>query len=255
MSDEKARADGAPKERLHKALARVGVASRRKVEAFIAEGRVRLNGKTVTKPGVLVDARRDRVEVDGRSVRLVPEEAQERVYLLLHKPPKVLTTTRDERGRKTVLDLLGADAHTRVYPVGRLDYDAEGLLLLTNDGALAHRLTHPKFQVPKTYHAKVKGRPSPDALAKLVRGIYLEDGPAKAAHVEVVHETKANTWVEITVTEGRNRLVKRMFWRIQHPVIRLVRTRFGGLTLDGLEAGESRLLTKREARELEAWVS
>lgn len=241
-------------ERLHKALARAGVASRRAAEQMIAEGRVRLNGRTVTEPGARVDVTKDEVHVDGRKVRIAAEGEQEKVYLLLNKPAGTLTTTKDERGRKTVLDLVAGAGDTRIYPVGRLDYDAEGALLLTNDGALAHQLMHPKFHVPKTYMAKVKGRPKEADLDRLRRGIYLEDGPTRAAHVEVIEEVKRNTWVEITITEGRNRLVKRMFWRIRHPVLKLVRVRFGNLTLDGLKPGTYRMLTKKELQGLKAMV-
>lgn len=240
-------------ERLHKALARAGVASRRAAEQMIAEGRVRVNGQRVERPGVKIDPERDTVTVDGRPVRLVSEAKQEKVYFLLYKPAGTLTTTADDRGRKTVMDLV-AKGGARIYPVGRLDYDAEGALLLTNDGALAHQLTHPRFAVPKTYLAKVKGRPPEDKLDKLRRGIYLEDGPTRAAHVEVVEQAERNTWVEITVTEGRNRLVKRMFWRIKHPVIKLVRTQFGPLTLEGLRPGAFRPLTKKEVAALRAMV-
>jgi 23S rRNA pseudouridine2605 synthase len=243
------------KERLHKAMARAGVASRRAAEQMIKEGRVRLNGKPVTELGTLVDVDTDRVTLDAKPVRLVNDDEMEKVYFLLNKPPKVLTTTKDDRGRRTVLDLIdGLDEATRIYPVGRLDFDAEGVLLLTNDGELANELTHPKFHVPRTYLAKVKGKPTEETLQKLVRGIYLEDGPAKAIHCAIVEPTKTNTWVEITVGEGRNRLVKRMFWRIQHPVARLIRVKFGPLNLDDLPPGRSRLLTNREVKELKASV-
>lgn len=241
-------------ERLHKALARAGVASRRAAEQMIEEGRVRVNGKVVDRLGAKVDLEKDKVSVDGRPVSLVTEDRQERVYFLLNKPPNVLTTTRDDRGRRTVLDLVAGASSGRIYPVGRLDFDAEGALLLTNDGELAHQLTHPRFSVPKTYLAKVKGRPSDDKLEKLRRGIYLEDGPTKAAHAEIVGEAKKNTWVEITVTEGRNRLVKRMFWRIGHPVMKLVRVQFGTLGLEGLRPGDYRSLTKREVQQLRSMV-
>lgn len=241
-------------ERLHKALARAGVASRRSAERMIAEGRVRLNGRPVTEAGARLDPSKDEVFVDGKRIRMQEEGEQEKVYLLLNKPAGTLTTTKDDRGRKTVLDLVAGAANTRIYPVGRLDYDAEGALLLTNDGALAHQLMHPKFHVPKTYLAKVKGRPKDEELDRLRRGIYLEDGPTKAAHVEIVEEVKMNTWVEITVTEGRNRLVKRMFWRIRHPVLKLMRVTFGNLTTEGLRSGEYRVLTKKELQGLKAMV-
>lgn len=242
-------------ERLHKALARAGVASRRAAEQMIQEGRVRVNGQVIDRLGAKVDLERDQVHVDGHRIGLIREDRQEKVYFLLHKPPNTLTTTKDERGRKTVLDLVVGASQGRIYPVGRLDFDAEGALLLTNDGELAHKLTHPRFAVPKTYLAKVKGRPAEDKLEKLRRGIYLEDGPTKAAHVEISQSVKRNTWVEITVTEGRNRLVKRMFWRIGHPVMKLVRVQFASLSLDGLRSGEYRPLTKREVQGLRAMVS
>jgi 23S rRNA pseudouridine2605 synthase len=241
-------------ERLHKALARAGVASRRAAEQMITEGRVRVNGRVVEQLGAHVNPDSDDVTVDGKKIRLGSEEQQEKVYLLLNKPTKILTTTKDERGRKTVLDLVVGAGDTRIFPVGRLDFEAEGVLLLTNDGALAHLLTQPKLHVPKTYQVKVKGRPTEEVLERLRRGIVLEDGPTRASHVEVIQQTKVNTWIEITVTEGRNRLVKRMFWRIRHPVLKLVRTRYGNLTAEGLKVGQYRLLTKRELTELKSIV-
>lgn len=241
-------------ERLQKALARAGIASRRAAEKMIREGRVRVNGKPVDRMGVLVDPNNDTVHVDGRKVSLTTESRQEKVYILLNKPPGVLTTTKDDRGRPTVLDLVKGASGTRIYPVGRLDFDAEGTLLLTNDGALANQLTHPRYHVPKTYLAKVKGRPTEASLEKLRRGIYLEDGPTRASHVEIIDRVARNTWVEITVTEGRNRLIKRMFWRIRHPVMKLVRERFGNLTREGLKLAEFRMLTKKELHELKQMV-
>jgi 23S rRNA pseudouridine2605 synthase len=163
--------------------------------------------------------------------------------------------TRDDRGRKTVMDLVLGATSGRIFPVGRLDFDAEGALLLTNDGELAHQLTHPRYHVPKTYQVKVKGRPAEAALDKLRKGIYLEDGPTKPADVEVVKKVKANTWVEITISEGRNRLVKRMFWRIKHPVMKLVRVQFAGIGVQGIKHGDYRELTKRELAGLRRMVS
>ncbi len=237
-------------ERLQKALARAGVASRRAAEQMIVEGRVRVNEVVVRELGTKIDPARDQVRVDGRVVQVMPAEAQEKVYFLLNKPTGFLTTTKDDRGRRTVMDLVRAASAARIYPVGRLDYDAEGALLLTNDGELANLLTHPRYHVPKTYNAKVKGLPKEADLDKLRRGIILEDGPTKPAHVEVIQRVRVNTWVEITVTEGRNRLIKRMFWRIQHPVLKLVRTKFGALDTDGLRVGEYRELEPRELDQL-----
>ncbi len=177
--DHRPRASGPrePTERLHKALARAGVASRRKAEDLITEGKVRLNDELVTELGMLVDPLRDTVTVDGRPVRLQTEEEQEKVYFLLNKPPRTLTTTRDDRGRQTVLDLVAGAADSRIFPVGRLDFDTEGALLLTNDGSLAHKLTHPRYSVPKTYLCKVKGRPAEEELDKLRKGISTTDLP------------------------------------------------------------------------------
>lgn len=242
-------------ERLQKALARAGVASRRAAEAMIVAGRVRVNEKVVTELGTKIDPGKDDVRVDGRKIPVTSPEQQERVYFVLNKPPGFLTTTKDDRGRKTVMDLVVGASQARIYPVGRLDFDAEGVLLLTNDGELANLLTHPRYHVPKTYLAKVKGVPSEAKLDKLRRGIYLEDGPTKPAHVEVEEKMKANTWVEITVTEGRNRLIKRMFWRIQHPVLKLVRTKFGALDRDGLRLGEYRELSRKELQQLRDFIA
>lgn len=243
------------KERLQKALARAGVASRRGAEKLIAEGHVRINNKRVTEMGVQIDVTKDKVSVSGKHVQLFTEEQQDKAYFLLHKPGGVLTTTSDDRGRKTVMELIGTkDTPVRIYPVGRLDFDTEGALLLTNDGSLAHKLTHPKYHVPKTYLVKVKGVPDEDKLDKLRRGIYLDDGPTKPATVEVVRHTEANTWVEITVTEGRNRMVKRMFWRIRHPVLRLIRTEFAGLSVEKMGPGSFRVLTNKEVQSLLRYV-
>jgi len=237
-------------ERLQKALARAGVASRRAAEQMIVDGRVRVNDVVVKELGTKIDPAKDIVRVDGRLIQVMPAEAQEKVYFLLNKPTGFLTTTKDDRGRRTVMDLVRAASAARIYPVGRLDYDAEGALLLTNDGELANLLTHPRYHVPKTYHAKVKGVPREEDLDKLRRGISLEDGPTKPAHVEVIQRARVNTWIEITVTEGRNRLIKRMFWRIQHPVLKLVRTKFGALDTEGLRVGEYRELEPRELDQL-----
>jgi 23S rRNA pseudouridine2605 synthase len=237
-------------ERLQKALARAGVASRRAAEQMIVDGRVRVNDAVVKELGTKIDPAKDLVRVDGRLIQVMPAEAQEKVYFLLNKPTGFLTTTKDDRGRRTVMDLVRAASAARIYPVGRLDYDAEGALLLTNDGELANLLTHPRYHVPKTYHAKVKGVPREEDLDKLRRGITLEDGPTKPAHVEVIQRTRVNTWIEITVTEGRNRLIKRMFWRIQHPVLKLVRTKFGALDTEGLRVGEYRELEPKELAQL-----
>lgn len=243
------------KERLHKVLARAGVASRRHVEKMMADGLIRVNGKMASEPGTMIDPDQDRISVDGKSVQVSSEEIYERVYFLLNKPERVLTTSKDERGRKTVLDLVLGASEGRIYPVGRLDYDAEGALLLTNDGELTNKLIHPRHKVRKTYMVKVKGVPAEEKLEKLRRGIYLEDGPTGPCEIEVVSKAKVNTWVRVVLTQGKNRQIKRMFWRIEHPVQRLVRTHFGGISTQGLEPGQYRALTKRELSSLEAQIS
>ncbi|GAA3405297.1 pseudouridine synthase [Paenibacillus hodogayensis] len=233
-------------ERLQKVLAQAGVASRRKCEEYIEAGRVQVNDETVTTLGVKVDPAVDAIKVDGR-----PINRQRMQYILLNKPKGVITSTSDPEGRDVVNDYI-KDVKERVYPVGRLDYDSEGLLLLTNDGALANLLTHPSHHVPKTYHATVEGVPHGDLLDKLRAGIQLEDGltaPAELEYVDINPE-KNETIVSITIHEGRNRQVRRMFDAIRFPVIRLKRIQFGSLLLAGLARGKHRMLTKAEVEEL-----
>jgi 23S rRNA pseudouridine2605 synthase len=225
--------------RLNAYLARAGVASRRRSDELIQAGRVRVNGA----PGELhtvVDAR-DVVEVDGRRVSPQPLS-----YVLLHKPPGVVTTARDPHGRPTVVDLVQHDA--RVVPVGRLDADTTGALLLTNDGPLAHRLAHPRYGVPKVYEAEVEGSPGAEALAALRQGVELGDGPTAPAEARLLGPER----VELVLHEGRKWQVKRMLDAVGHPVRRLHRSRYAGLGVEGLEPGEWRELTADELRELRA---
>jgi 23S rRNA pseudouridine2605 synthase len=225
--------------RLNAFLARAGVASRRKADELIKAGRVTVNGE----PGRLntfVESR-DRVEVDGR-----PVAKQRLSYLLLHKPSGVVTTASDPQGRPTVVELVPPEP--RVVPVGRLDADTTGALLLTNDGDLAHRLAHPRYGVEKTYAATVEGAPSDGALRALETGIELDDGvtaPAKARRLR-------RNVVELTIHEGRNRQVRRMLEAVGHPVLRLHRSRYAGLTVEGLEPGAWRELEPREVDRLRA---
>jgi 23S rRNA pseudouridine2605 synthase len=228
-------------ERLQKVLARVGLASRRVCEDLIAEGRVRVNGE-VADLGRRVDAEHDVIEVDGALVPTAPGL----VHYLLNKPRGVVTTAADTHGRPTVVELVPDEP--RVFPVGRLDADTEGLLILTNDGELTHRLTHPSFGVEKEYLAAVEGDPSPAALRRLREGVDLDDGrtaPAKVARVEA-------GLVRITIHEGRNRQVRRMCEAVGHPVTRLVRSRIGTLVDRRLEPGAWRPLTPEEVRALAA---
>src|SRR3989338_3725493 len=221
-------------ERLHKALARAGVASRRQVEKIIEEGRVRVNQARVEQQGMVIDPHKDEVYVDGKRVYTASDELTERVYFFLYKPAGVLLTSTDTAGRKTVLDLVLGAAEGRIYPVGRLDYDAEGALLMTNDGELTNQLIHPKYHVPKVYEVKVKGMPTEEQLDKLRRGIYLEDGPTGPSEIEFIKKAKVNTWLKVILTQGKNNQIKNMFWRIEHPVQKLIRTHFAGISIDGL---------------------
>jgi pseudouridine synthase len=214
-------------------LARSGIASRRKSDELIKAGRVTVNGE----PGRLNTfvGRDDRVDVDGR-----PVHPQRLAYVLLHKPAGVVTTASDPQGRPTVVQLVEHDS--RVVPVGRLDADTTGALLLTNDGELAHRLAHPKYEVEKRYEAELEDEPSDEALERLAKGVELEDGRTAPAAVRRLGPAR----VELAIHEGRNRQVRRMFEAVGHPVRRLHRSRYAGLTLEGLEPGESRELTSDE---------
>lgn len=232
-------------ERLQKILSQAGMASRRKAEEMIQAGRVRLNGRVVTQLGTKADPRKDRITVDGRPLSLVAE----RLYILLHKPVGVVTTLFDPEGRPTVRDLL-PEVRARVFPVGRLDYHSSGLLLLTSDGELALRLTHPRYGVRKTYRVKVKGTPTPEAVETLARGVRLEEGTTAPAEVRVVRGSDAKTWLEITVSEGRKREVRRMCEQVGYPVEKLARIRLGPLRLGNLPVGAHRALTEREVHQL-----
>ena len=225
--------------RLNAFLARAGVASRRGADELIKAGRVTVNGE----PGQLntfVESR-DRVELDGRRLELQPL-----AYVLLHKPAATVTTARDPQGRRTVVDLV--DHPARVVPVGRLDADTTGALLLTNDGELAHRLAHPRYEVEKIYEARVEGEPSEDTLARLRAGIDLDDGPTAPAEARLISPGT----VELSIHEGRKHQVKRMLAAVGHPVLALHRSRYAGLTLEGLEPGAWRELEPFEVERLRA---
>ena len=235
-------------ERLQKFLAHAGVASRRKCEELILEGRVKVNGKVVQELGIKINPEKDIVHVNNRRVT----GKKEYVYLMVNKPRGYVSTVSDERGRKTVIDLVKEqmDIKERIYPVGRLDYDSEGLLLLTNDGELTYAVTHPKHRIAKTYKVRVKGLPTLDKLERLSRGVKLEDGVTAPAKVYLTHVLNNNALLEITINEGRNRQVRRMCEHIGHPVLRLVRIRMGPLELRKLGSGEVRELSKAEVRAL-----
>lgn len=230
--------------RLQKFLAQCGVASRRKAEELIRDGKVRVNGHVVTEMGTKV-SEEDRVEVNGKVVR--PEK--KKVYILLHKPRGYVTTVSDPEGRKTVLDLV-KDVRERVYPIGRLDYDSSGLLLLTNDGEFANYMMHPKNEILKVYIATVKGNPSEEALDKLRNGIRIDDYVTAPAFVRVLSVYEKKTKLEITIHEGHNRQIRKMCEKIGHPVVRLKRIAYGSLELGDLKPGEWRFLTEKEVKQL-----
>ena len=219
-------------ERLQKIIAQAGVASRRKSEELILQGLVKVNGETVTTLGVKVDPDRDRIEVQGKPIRL-----QRKRLFAFYKPRGVITSMSDPRGRRVVADYFRAIPE-RVFPVGRLDWDTEGLLLMTNDGELANLLMHPRYEVEKCYHATVQGHPDDAALERLRRGIRLEDGWTAPANVRRIRREKGLTVLEIIIHEGRNRLVRRMCKAVGHPVRHLIRTRFGLYHPQGPFAGD-----------------
>jgi 23S rRNA pseudouridine2605 synthase len=232
-------------ERLQKILAHAGVASRRKAEQLIAAGRVELNGKVVRELGTKADPRNDVIRVDGRAIA----EPEDKVWFVLYKPAGVVTTLSDPEGRTTIAEYL-RPIPERVYPVGRLDYDAEGALLVTNDGELAHELMHPRYGVRRTYLAKVAGAPKPEQIDRLTRGVRLEDGRAKALEAAVHSHTPRNTWVRVVVSEGRPHLVKRLMEAVGAPVLKLYRADYGGVDVAGLKPGEVRELTRAQVQTL-----
>jgi 23S rRNA pseudouridine2605 synthase len=231
--------------RLNAFLARAGVASRRRADELIRDGRVRVNGRAGELNTVV--GSHDVVEVDGERVA-----RQALAYVLLHKPPGVVTTARDPQGRPIVVDLVPSEP--RVVPVGRLDADTTGALLLTNDGELAHRLAHPRYGVPKVYEADVEGRPSRDSLDALRGGIELDDGMTAPADVRVVSTSRRRSRIELTLHEGRNRQVRRMLEAAGHPVRRLHRSGYAGLDLEGLQESQWRTLTRGEIDSLRGAV-
>ena len=231
--------------RLQKVLAQAGVASRREAEKMILSGKVKVDGKVIKELGTKADPEKNDIEVDGRSI----SKAERKAYYLLNKPKGYVTTMRDPQGRRTVNDLL-KDIDERVYPVGRLDYDTTGVLIITNDGELANALAHPKKEIEKCYHALVRGIPSNEALKRLREGVHLEDGKTAPARVKVL-EIKGNTsWLEIIIHEGKNRQVKRMCEAVKHKVLKLKRTRFGPLELGDLRSGDLKELTRNEIKDL-----
>lgn len=234
-------------DRLQKVIAQAGIASRRKSEEFIKEGKVKVNGKVVTELGTKVSSS-DRVEVNEVQI-----EREAPVYFLLYKPRGVISSVNDDKGRKTVTDFF-TNIKVRIYPVGRLDYDTSGLLILTNDGEFANLLMHPRGEIEKVYVVKTKGIPTKENLKKLERGIKLEDGKTAPAKVKMISldKKKDTSIIEISIHEGKNRQVRRMFEAIGNEVVKLKRERYGSLTLAGLSAGEARELSPHEVKQLRA---
>ncbi|HEX9263799.1 MAG TPA: pseudouridine synthase [Candidatus Binatia bacterium] len=234
-------------ERLQKILARAGLASRREAERWIVEGRISVNGAVVRKLGSQADPVKDSIKVDGK--RIKPAVAP--LYYAFHKPPGVITTLNDPEHRPDLtpyLERLGE--RRRVFPVGRLDYNTTGLLLLTNDGDLALRLAHPRFGVKKLYRTKLSACPTEDDIARLRKGIRLDDGMSAPARARVIDKLKKNAWVEIEVQEGRKREVRRMFEALGYFVEKLIRIRIGSVALGALPQGELRPLTQSEIKSL-----
>ena len=236
---------GSRTDRLQKILSAAGVASRRASEELIREGRVSVNGTTVTELGTKADPERDDIRVDGRRIRF----EQRRRYILLNKPRGYVTTRHDPEDRPTVLDLLEG-VKEYIYPVGRLDYDSEGLVILTNDGELAARLTHPRHEVERVYEARVRGVPDAHALERLARGVMIEGRRTAPARVRLASAREGQAIVEIAIHEGRRRQVRQMFEAVGHPVLRLRRIRIGPIGDEMLKPGHYRELTPQEVGKL-----
>ena len=232
-------------ERLQKILSEAGITSRRKAEKLILQGRVSVNGRVVSELGTKAVLGKDEICLDGKAIKAETEK----VVVALFKPRNCVTTLHDPQGRPTVAELVKSIS-LRVYPVGRLDFDAEGLLLMTNDGELAHRLQHPRYKVPKTYLVKIRGHPLEEALAQLQQGISLEDGITAPAELHVLEDDHKATWLSLTLREGRNHQVKRMCAAVGCPVLKLRRTQIGPIDLGNLRPGSSRRLNAREVRAL-----
>lgn len=231
-------------QRVQKILATRGIASRRKAEEMIIAGRVTVNGKTAVI-GMKADHERDHIKLDGKLIT----EQEPKVYLIFNKPRGVITSISDPEGRRTIMDFL-KNVKWRVFPVGRLDYDTEGLILLTNDGELANSLMHPSKKIPKVYLAKVMGLIDNESISRLTKGIMLDEGMTSPAKIRRINNTHNNSWLEITIYEGRKRQVRRMFESVGHPVLRLKRIAINRIYLGDLRAGDFRYLSVEEIKHL-----
>lgn len=233
--------------RIQKILAQAGVCSRRKCEEFIIEGKIRVNGKVIHQMGIKVNPEKDVVFFEAQ--KICPHPKVKNIYIVMNKPRGYITSSHDERGRPTVLDLLPR-LNERVFPVGRLDYNTEGLLLLTNDGELCYKLTHPKYNIPRKYLVKIKGTLKEPSFLSLKKGITHNNQRLTIDKIHTVRVTKSNSWVSVILHEGKNKEIKKFFETIGHPVLKLKRVKFFFLTLEGLEQGEYRFLTKEEVKKL-----
>jgi 23S rRNA pseudouridine2605 synthase len=239
------------KTRLQKIIADAGLASRREAERWIEEGKVSVNKQVVTELGTLADPVKDRILVDGKAI----PRHQESAYLILNKPTSCLTTTNDDkRGRTTVMEFVRV-VQTRVFPVGRLDFNTQGLLLFTNDGQLSRKLLDPRYGVERTYKVKISGVPTEKTLKRLARGVHMEEGQFRPIEAKVHRASGKNCFLILTLTEGKNRHIKRVCEHIGHPVIKLQRTHFAGLSLTGLPLGACRFLSPKEVKALKALVA
>jgi 23S rRNA pseudouridine2605 synthase len=235
--------------RINKYLARSGVASRRQADLLVEQGRVKINGQIVSELGIQIDENRDKVEVDGKPV----SPTTGTIYLMLNKPPGYLVSSKDPHHDMLVISLLG-EYKGKVFPVGRLDFESSGLLLFTNDGELAFRLSHPRFGVEKTYEVVVAGSVGEDQLAGLDKGVVLDDGPTAPSHSVIASKTKTTSVIRIILHEGRKRQVRRMFEKIGFPVVQLKRIEFGGIELGNLKEGKFIILKDTDVARLKTQV-
>jgi 23S rRNA pseudouridine2605 synthase len=243
------------KERIQKILASAGVASRRQVEEMVRQGRIVVNGRVITDLPILIDPRADKVEVDGQRLRLAESVSEQRLYFILNKPKGVYCTNVAQGEQRRAIDLLPPNLGARLYPVGRLDAESKGLLLMTNDGELTNRLTHPRYGVEKTYRAIVDGFVTPETMEQMQRGVWLADESGRAqrssqARLKIVRRSRQQSILEIRIREGKNRPVRRVLAKLGHKVRDLTRIRLGPLTLDKLAPGQFRPLNNREIKAL-----
>jgi len=236
------------KERLQKIIAASGISSRRVAEKMILEGRVTVNDAVMRQLGAKADIDADEIRVDGKLI--LPEVSK--VYVMLHKPRGYVTSLNDPEGRAVVTDLLSGISE-RIFPVGRLDYDSEGLLLLTNDGDFSQRVQHPRFKIPKTYMVKIDGNLTRSEVGELSEGIKLRDGNFKPENVQILRTNRKSSWLTLTIAEGRNRLIRRGLESLGHPVVRLIRMAIADIRLGDMKAGTFRYLTKKEVRHLSSF--